>query len=199
MFVSKRGSDDAKFSYTMYWGLIIIVIALLIWVVYAYNRLVKNRNRMQEAWSIIDVFLKKRYEIIPLLVNTVKGYAIHEQRLLEEVTRLRVEAMNASGTQDKVISENQLGKAADRLFLNIENYPELKADKHFLMLQHQLSDLENDLEKARRYYNGTVRENNIYQESVPSNLIASLFRFSKGVFFTTNEKEKDVTQVEFNK
>lgn len=153
---------------------------------------------MREAWSIIDVFLKKRYELVPMLVNTVKGYAMHEQRLLDEVTRLRTEAMTASQTKDKINSENKFGEVADRLFLNIENYPELKANNNFLKLQHQLSDLENDLEKARRYYNGTVRENNIYQQSFPSNLIASLFKFSKGVFFSTNEGERNVTGINFN-
>lgn len=147
---------------------------------------------MLEAWSIIDVFLKKRYELVPLLVNTVKGYAIYEQTLLDNVTRLRTEAMTASDTNEKVLSENRFGKTADNLFLNIEKYPRLKADNHFLKLQHELSELENELEKARRYYNGTVRENNIYQESFPSNLFASLFGFSKGVFFTTNGNENEL-------
>jgi LemA protein len=141
---------------------------------------------MQEAWSIIDVFLKKRYELVPMLVNTVKGYAVYEQKLLENIVGLRTEAMLASDTKEKVMSENRFGQTADHLFLNIEKYPQLKADNHFLKLQHELSELENDLEKARRYYNGTVRENNIYQESFPPNLIASSLGFSKGVFFTTN-------------
>lgn len=177
----------------MYILIIILITALLIWIIYIYNRLIRNRNRMQEAWSIIDVFLKKRYELVPLLVNTAKGYVAYEQTLLENVTRLRTEAMTASDTKEKVLSENRFGQTADSLFLNIEKYPQLKADNHFLKLQHELSELENDLEKARRYYNGIVRENNIYQESFPSNLIASSLGFSKGVFFTTNTNEKEMT------
>lgn len=143
---------------------------------------------MQEAWSIIDVFLKKRYELVPMLVDTVKGYAIYEQKVFEEVAYLRSDTREAIDRKEKVIYENRFEEIADRLFLNIENYPQLKADNHFLKLQHELSEIENDLEKARRYYNGTVRENNIFQESFPSNLIASIFGFSKGIFFTVKGK-----------
>ena len=138
---------------------------------------------MQEAWSIIDVLLKKRYELAPRLVEIVEGYNLYEKSQLETITRLRGEAMLEENRETKIKAESLFGRTIDHLFLHTEDYPELKANQLFLKLQIQLTELENELEKARRYYNGTVRENNIMQESFPSNLIAKLFSFSKGVFF----------------
>lgn len=175
--------------------LIIITSLLLIGIIIIYNKLVKNKNRMQEAWSIIDVFLKKRYDLVPNLVDTVKTYASHEKNTLEKVTYYRSEAMHSTEIQARTQSENGLGNALSALLIVAENYPELKANNNFLQLQHQLVDLENDLEKARRYYNGTVRENNIYQESFPSNIIARIFQFSKGEFFNTDIAEKAVPDI----
>lgn len=152
---------------------------------------------MQEAWSLIDVFLKKRHDLIPSLVDTVKGYSLHEQKVLEEVIRLRSEAMQADNTQKQIHSETGLGKSIDRLLVTIEKYPELRANEQFLKLQQQITELENDLEKARRYYNGTVRENNISLESFPSNIIGNLFSFSKGVFFASEASEKAIPTVSF--
>lgn len=172
-----------------------IVIVLIAFIAFIYNRLIRNKNRMQEAWSIIDVFLKKRHDLIPPLVETVKGYSFHEQKVLEEVTRLRSEAIKASNPAALMNTENNLGKTIHTLFTQIEAYPELKASDHYLKLQQQITDIENDLEKARRYYNGTVRENNIYQESFPSNIIAGIFGFEKGVFFNLDTPEKAIPTI----
>ncbi|MDR1161839.1 MAG: DUF2207 domain-containing protein [Tannerellaceae bacterium] len=156
---------------------------LFIAAVYLYNKLVKSRNRMQEAWSIMDVFLKKRHDLIPNLVDIVKGYAIHERTTLENVTRYRYEAMQAGDRQTQIASETGLGELLGRLLVSVEQYPQLTANERFLKLQQQITEMEHELEMARRYYNGTVRENNICRESFPSNIIAGMFRFPKGVFF----------------
>jgi len=180
--------------------IIIIVGVLAILVVAAisvYNKLVKNKNLMQEAWSGIDVFLKKRHDLVPNLVETVKGYAVHEKTTLENITRYRSEAMQAKSPEAQLASENHLGKALANLFAVAENYPDLKANANFLSLQQQLTDLEHDLESSRRYYNGTVRVNNTYMEKFPSNIIAGMFKFQKGVFFTVDSSEKEVPKVSF--
>ncbi len=183
----------------MIYSLIIaaIIVITLIVVVVIYNQLIANKNRMQEAWSGIDVFLKKRYDLIPNLVETVKGYAAHEKSTFEEITRYRAEAMQAKNPQEQVESEKGLRKALANLFAVAENYPELKTNANFQQLQQQLADLENDLESSRRYYNGTVRENNIYIESFPSNIIAGMFHFEKGEFFIIDSKEKELPKVNF--
>ena len=180
----------------MVYYIIGIVIALLILtIILVYNKLIRNRNRMEEAWSIVDVYLKKRSDLVPNLVEIVKGYSAHERQLLEEVTRYRTDALRAGDTQAKVASENGLTQALDKLYIIVEKYPDLKANQNYLKLQQQLSEIENDLEKSRRYYNGTVRENNIYQESFPSNIIANLFGFTKGVFFAADAAAKEVPTI----
>ena len=180
-------------------GLIILVVFLIIvvWVISAYNKLVKFKNLMQEAWSGIDVFLKKRHDLAPNLVEIVKGYAAHEKQTFEEVTRLRSQAINATGQEAQMESEAGLGMALGRLMVVAERYPELKANTNFLELQQQLAKLEEDLSLSRRYYNGTVRENNIYIEKFPSNIIAGMFNFKKGQFFEIENAEKTVPQVSF--
>ena len=172
-----------------------IIVILIIAITCIYNKLVRNRNLMQEAWSGIDVFLKKRHDLVPTLVETVKGYAAHEKTTLEDITRCRSEAMQAKNTEAQVASEHRLGNALSNLFVVVEKYPDLKANDNFLRLQQQLADLEHDLEASRRYYNGTVRINNIYVESFPSNIVAGLFNFGKGVFFAADSSEKEVPQV----
>ena len=159
--------------------------------------MIKSKNRMQEAWSIIDVFLKKRYDLIPNLVETVKGYATYEKSVLEEVIRIRSQAIESQTVESKSQTETKLNNALVHLFGVVEKYPELKANKSFLELQHQISQIENDLEKARRYYNGTVRENNILIESFPFNLIAGLFSFGKGSFFQIDQRESIPTNISF--
>jgi LemA protein len=150
---------------------------------------------MQEAWSAIDVFLKKRHDLVPNLVETVKAYSAHEKATFEEITRYRSEAMQAKNTESQVVSENQLGKSLANLLVVVEKYPDLKANVNFLKLQQQLTDLEHDLEASRRYYNGTVRINNTYIESFPLNIIAGMFIFKKGVFFAADSSEKEVPQI----
>jgi LemA protein len=175
-------------------GVITITVMALISV---YNKLVSFKNRMLEAWSGIDVYLKKRHDLVPNLVTTVKAYATHEQQTFDTITRYRSEAIRAQGQQTQIESENGLGQALGRLMVVAESYPDLKANLNFLELQKQLSAIEEDLSYARRYYNGTVRENNIRIESFPSNIIAGMFRFEKGIFFEINQSEKDVFLVSF--
>jgi len=197
--ITRRG-QYVNFSFMFGIGIISgVLVVLIIAVTIVYNKLVNNRNMMQEAWSGIDVFLKKRHDLVPLLVETVKSYAAYEKMLFEEITRCRAEAVQcrdvARNVSQQVTSENSLEKALARLFVVVENYPDLKANTNFLRLQQQLTDLEHDLESSRRYYNGTVRINNIFVERFPSNIIAGMFHFSKGVFFAADASEKEVPQV----
>lgn len=162
---------------------IAILAVLALWAIFLYNKLVTNRTLVKEAWSGIDVSLKKRYDLLPNLVETVKGYAAHEKSTLEEVTRYRTASMNASTTAEKAQAESGLTRALGSLFAVAENYPDLKASANFRELQTELSAIENNLESARRYYNGTVRENNILIERFPSNIVAGMFKFEKSEFF----------------
>ncbi|MCL2727938.1 MAG: LemA family protein [Bacteroidales bacterium] len=172
-----------------------VFLITIIVVIYLYNKLVTSRNRMQEAWSGIDVYLKKRHDLVPALVTTVKGYATHEKETFEEVTRCRSSAMQAKGQEARIELETGLEKALGQLMVVAESYPDLKANINFLELQKQLSQIEEDLSYARRYYNGTVREQNIKIESFPSNVVANMFRFDKGTFFEIDKTEKMVPNV----
>ncbi|OPB93202.1 LemA family protein [Elizabethkingia ursingii] len=181
---------------------LIVVIALvaivLLYGVSVYNKLVKFRNLVQEAWSSIDVMLKKRYDLIPNLVETVKGYATHERETLDSVTQARTMAKNAGSVQEKEAAEKNLNQAMMNLFAVAEQYPDLKANTNFQQLQNELSSLESDIEKSRRYYNGTVRENNTLVESFPSNIIANMYKFEKAPFFELqNTAEREVPSVKF--
>lgn len=180
--------------------LIIILVVLLItalMVASIYNKLVALKNRMQEAWSGIDIYLKKRHDLVPNLVATVKGYADHERQTLEDVIRFRSQAIQAKDQGERIELESGLGQALGRLIAISERYPELKANINFLELQKQLSSIEEELSLSRRYYNGTVRENNIRIESFPSNLIAGIFGFEKGTFFEIDKTEKAAPSVSF--
>ncbi len=175
-----------------------VVVIFLLYGVSIYNNLVKLKNLVQEAWSSIDVMLKKRYDLIPNLIETVKGYAIHERETLDSVTRARVQAMATQSVAEKEAAEKNLSQAMLNLNAVAEQYPDLKANSNFQQLQLELSNLEGDIEKSRRYYNGTVRENNTLVESFPSNIIAGVFHFAKSPFFElTNVTEKEVPQVKF--
>lgn len=178
-------------------SILFLLLLLLLWGIIVFNKLVKNRNRMQEGWSLMDVFLKKRYELVPNLVEIVKGYSAHEQKLLEEVIRYRGQAMQAMDAGNQIPLEQSLGKSLGNLLVTIEKYPELKADEHFLHLQQQMVEIESELEKARRYYNGTVRENNIALETFPSTIIGRLFNFEKGTFFASGEQERSAPDISF--
>jgi len=185
-------------------ALIIIVIIVLVllglglWV--AYNSLVKRRNRTQEAWSEIDVELKRRHDLIPNLVATVEGYAAHERGTFEAVTQARSAAISAGATGDVsqiAPAENALSGALRSLFAVAENYPQLRAVESFLQLQETLTATEDKLEYARRYYNTSARDYNIALQTFPRNLIAGSFGFKAVGFFTTEEEERAVPQVQF--
>ncbi|WP_332452937.1 LemA family protein [Chryseobacterium aquaticum] len=182
-------------------AVLIIIGVLVLIVLYAvsiYNRLVKLKNLVQEAWSSIDVMLKKRHDLIPNLVETVKGYATHEKETLENVTKARKLAAGANTVEGKEAAEKSLNQAMVNLFAVAEQYPDLKANTNFQQLQAELSSIENDIEKSRRYYNGTARENNTLVESFPSNVIANMYKFEKAKFFELdNIAERAVPTIKF--
>jgi LemA protein len=163
--------------------ILIILGVLIIWFIATYNSFVTRRNRAEEAWADIEVQLKRRYDLIPNLVNTVKGYATHESTAFEKVTEARSRAMQAGTVQDQVAAENMLTGALKSLFAIAEAYPDLKANQNFLELQRELSDTENKIQAARRFYNANVRDFNTALETFPSNVVAGMFIFKKKEFF----------------
>ncbi len=175
-------------------GIIVIAIA---WMIGVYNGLIKSRNRVDEAWSDIDVQLKRRYDLIPNLMETVKGYAKHEKELFENVTKARSEAMNAQGAEAKGKAENMLSDTLKSLFAVAENYPDLKASDNFSKLQDELTDTENKIQASRRFYNGQVRDFNTKIQVFPTNLAAGMLKFKKYEFFEADEKEKENVEVKF--
>ena len=178
--------------------LVAIVILLTLYGVSVYNSLIKLRNMVRNAWSDIDVQLKKRHDLIPNLVETVKGYAAHEKTVLEYVTKARSMAAQAKGPEESAQAEKMLTQALRQLFAVVENYPDLKANQNFLVLQEELRNVENQIQEARRYYNAVVRDYNIKTESFPSNIIASIFNFKKEQFFEIEEpEEREVPRVQF--
>lgn len=182
--------------------LFIVLGAVVLWVIFAYNRFVSLVNRTKEAWADIEVQLKRRYDLIPNLVNTVKGYANHESEAFENVTKARAAAMGATGpTAGHAEAENMLTGALKSLFAVSEAYPDLKANQNFLALQNELSDTENKIQAARRFYNTNVRDLNIAIESFPNNVIAGMFRFSKMELFDLpdNDVAQNPVEVNFNK
>lgn len=183
--------------------LAVILVVLILWVIGAYNGLVTLKNRSAEAWSDIDVQLKRRYDLIPNLVETVKGYAAHEQGTLMKVTEARTAAMNAHNSnaplEEQAKNENILSSTLKSIFALAESYPDLKANQNFAKLQDELSDTENKIQAARRFYNSNVRDLNTKIETFPSNIIAGMFGFAKRSFFElADEKEKEAVKVSFN-
>jgi LemA protein len=164
-----------------------VAVVVVVWIIALYNRFVRLINRAKEAWADIDVQLKRRYDLIPNLVETVKGYATHEREAFENVTKARAAAMGAQSPDEKGKAENMLSGALKSLFAVAEAYPDLKANQNFLELQRELSDTENKVQAARRFYNGNVRDLNIGIESFPGNVIAGIFRFKKMEFFELEE------------
>ncbi len=180
------------------WIVVAVVAVIVFWLIAIYNGLIKLKNRTNEAWSDIDVQLKRRYNLIPNLVETVKGYAQHERELFEKVTQARTAAMGAQNTEEKVQTENMLTGALKSLFAVAENYPDLKANQNFLELQKELSDTENKIQASRRFYNGNVRDFNIKIEKFPENLVANMLGFKKKDFFETEEQaEREPVKVSF--
>jgi LemA protein len=184
------------------WIIIAVVVLMLLWVAGAYNGFIKLQTHSEEAWADIDVQLKRRYDLIPNLVETVKGYAEHEREAFENVTKARAQALSAeqSGDPTKVAAaENMLTSALKSVFALAEAYPDLKASENFKELQTELSDTENKIQAARRFYNGNVRDLNIKIETFPSNVIAGMFRFAKKEFFELDEnpEQRENVKVDF--
>lgn len=175
-----------------------VVVLIALWIVLTYNRLVVLVNRAKEAWSDIDVQLKRRYDLIPNVVETVKGYAGHEKQLFENVTAARSKAMGAQSVGDKAEAENALSQTLKSLFAVSENYPQLQAAGNFLELQRELRDTEDKIQAARRFYNGNVRDLNIAIEVFPANVVAGMFGYKKmELFELANEAEKEPVKVQF--
>lgn len=176
----------------------VIVFIFVLWIIIAYNRFVRLRNQVKNSWAQIDVQLKRRTDLIPNLINTVKGYAKHEKEVLENVTKARTALMNANGdVKAAAAAENQLTGALKTLFAVAEAYPTLRANENFLQLQEELSGTESKIAAARQYYNDSVMFYNTKRESFPSNIIASMFNFTQKELFEIAETEKAVPKVEF--
>ncbi len=169
---------------------VFLALVVAIWFVATYNKFVRLRNDVDEAFSTMDVYLKKRYDLIPNLVETVKGYAKHEKEVLENVMKARYNAMNSSNANDKVRSENMLSSTLKSLFKVTENYPDLKADKNFTQLMNELSHVEDEIVNARKYYNGTVKIYNTKIDVFPSSIIARAFKFEKRNLFEVEAPEE---------
>jgi len=180
--------------------LIIIIVVIVLYIAAAYNGLVQLKIRSQEAWSDIDVQLKRRYDLIPNLIETVKGYAKHEKEVFKQVTEARTAAMSAKSVKGQEQAENQLSAALKSVFAIAEAYPKLQASDNFGKLQDELSDTENKIEAARRFYNANVRDLNTKIESFPTNLIASTFNFEQRELFEVQEAiEREAPKVKFEK
>ncbi len=175
---------------TIIWVLVVVAVLAVLWVIAVYNRFIRMVQRTKEAWADIDVQLKRRYDLIPNLVETVKGYAKHERETFENVTAARARAMDAGGVEEKGRAENMLTGALKTLFAVAEAYPDLKANQNFLELQRELSDTENKIQAARRFYNTNVRDLNTAIESFPGNFIANQFRFEPREYFELGEAEQ---------
>ena len=177
--------------------LLIVLGVIIMYVINLYNTLVKMKQVVNEATSDIETFLKQRYDLIPNLVETVKGYAKHEKDLFENVTKLRSEAMSADSVDEKLKLDKQLQQGISKIFAIAENYPELKANENFLNLQANLKDMEEAIQKSRRFYNGTVRDFNTKIQVFPSNIFVKMFGFSEFPFFEASDEEKQNVQVKF--
>lgn len=177
---------------------LVLLAGLLAWAVGLYNRLVRLRNMVREGWSGIEVQLKRRANLIPNLIQSVKGYIGHERGVLEKLTELRSRTLQTDQPAERARLEGDLGRAIGRLFAVAEAYPDLKANQNFMDLQDELSQLEDQIQMARRYYNGTVRDLNIAVESFPSNIVAGMFGFRQAEFFEIeDEADRAVPKVEF--
>ena len=177
--------------------ILVIIGVVILWLIAVYNDLIKSRNRVDEAWSDIDVQLKRRYDLIPNLVETVKAYAGHENNVFQKVTEARSQAMQAKGIEDKGKAENILSGTLKSLFAVAEAYPDLKASTNFLQLQSELTDTEDKIQASRRFYNGNVRDFNTKIQIFPNNMIAGMLGFKNYEFFQIGEEEKAAPKVQF--
>ena len=185
----------------MSWIVVAVVVAVVAYVIVLYNALVRHRQMAEEGWSGIDVQLERRADLVPSLVETVQGYATHERELFQRVTELRTQAraVPPDDVAGRAQVEGLLSGAIGRLLAIVENYPDLKASQNFLQLQDSLGNIENEIQMARRYYNGAARELNVMVESFPSNLIAGQFGFARRAFFETDDDSRAVPKVSFPK
>lgn len=174
-----------------------ILVIIILWIARTYNHLVSFSVRVDNSWAQVDVQLKKRFDLIPNLVETVKGYASHEKSTFEEVTKWRSAAMNAKTPEETMENNAKLSRAIANLFATVEQYPDLKANQNFLDLQDQLKEIESKIAFARQFYNDTTMKYNEYIMRFPSNIIASLFRFNQKKYFEVAESDKAVPQVRF--
>lgn len=170
--------------------IVAVIVLIVLWVISIYNNLVRLRNNRENAFSNIDVQLKQRYDLVPQLVSTVKGYAKHEKELLEAVTAARSACMTASSMNDKIAADNLLSSALSGLKVSVEAYPELKANQNFLQLQTELADIENKLAATRRFFNSTTRELNNAVQTFPGNILAGMFGFQKEPMFEVAPAER---------
>lgn len=194
----KLTNENKSMENFLTWIIVAIVAIIVIWIVSVYNGLIRSKNRTNEAWSDIDVQLKRRYDLIPNLVKTVKGYAAHEQGTLQKVIEARNMAMQTDGSaENRAKAENALSSTLKSIFALAESYPDLKANQNFLKLQDELSDTENKIQAARRFYNANVRDFNIQTETFPSNIVANALKFTKFVYFEANGEEKEAIKVSF--
>lgn len=181
-----------------WWMILIIVLVLIVlWAISVYNSLIALRNRVKDQWAQIDVQLKRRFDLIPNLVETVKGYTKHESETLEAVIKARNTYVSATVPEEQMKADGELTKAISKLFALTESYPELKANTNFQALQQELTETESKIAAARQFYNDTVMVYNNKVSMVPSNIIASLFKFNKETFFEANETERQNVQVKF--
>jgi LemA protein len=178
-------------------GVLAVVVLLGIFLIAMYNSLVQLRVRSESAWSDIDVQLKRRHDLIPNLVETVKGYATHEKSTFEDIAKFRSMAMQATGPVDKAAAENQLSGALKSLFAVAENYPQLQASQQFTQLQGSLNEIEDTIQNARRYYNAVVRDLNTKIQSFPTNILAGMFGFQQKQFFEAAAADREPVAVKF--
>jgi LemA protein len=185
---------------TTYWIILAVILVIVLWLIAIYNGLIRSRIRVKEAWSDIDVQLKRRYDLVPNLIETVKGYARHEQETFDKVVKARSAAMNTSSDdlQQKTEAENALSSTLKSIFALAENYPDLKANQNFLELQRELTDTEDKIMASRRFYNSNVRSFNTKIEVFPTNLLAKQLGFTKEEFFELNEEAaREPVKVQF--
>ena len=178
-------------------ALCLVIVVLIVWVILTYNKLVRQRNQVDASWAQIDVQLKRRYDLIPNLVETVKGYAAHERGTFEAVTQARAAMANAKSPKEAAAADNMLTGALKTLFAVAENYPQLKANENFMQLQEELTTTENKISYARQFYNDMIMRYDIKRQTFPSNLIANMFGFKDKEYFKTEEAEKAVPKVKF--
>ena len=179
------------------WVLLGLVAFLVLWFIFSYNSFIRLRNRVDNAWSQIDVQLKRRFDLIPNLIETVKGYAKHEKETFKDVTAARTAFMNAKGPADMAKAENMLSGALKSIFAVAESYPKLQANENFMQLQEELTGTENKIAYSRQFYNDSVLDWNTKLQSFPSNLIANMFGFNVKEFFKTEGIEREVVKVKF--